>query len=263
MTINEIESILETLETRHPNLDEVLLLTLLRAGGWDEKVIRDAVLLFRNSYGKPRSRVPPMFVPLQSDPVFPETADTAHTLLEHNPEEGEVILKKENEIVGVESPAIPPVLDETVKEVPKPQEEVIIPVPSVVPEVVLPLHEELIQKIPESEALEPQSLIPPTPPSSLPKKIEESEPPLDLPVKPFESTSHVWPFSRYKDVFHGEVMPLLKKEEEEVVKEHVTETIHFTHTPLTGKDEKLVLLACSMLLVVLLLLGYMYSNGRL
>lgn len=48
MTINEIQSTLDQLKERHPPLNEGLISTLLLAGGWDERSIKEAVMLFKS-----------------------------------------------------------------------------------------------------------------------------------------------------------------------------------------------------------------------
>ena len=121
-------------------------------------------------------------------------------------------------------------------------------------------------------------------------KSEEKivELPNNLPLLPFESSPHIWPFSKYKDVFHNEslvrepiqvitVMPRIEK----VDKEHTEEKLFIQDqergdiynkkdkevivkkVQLSRQDESLVFLAGVMLLVIILILGYMYSNGRL
>lgn len=125
--------------------------------------------------------------------------------------------------------------------------------------------------------VEPQSLIP-TNKSTTPNTLKQSAIPEDLPIVPFESSPHIWSFSRYKDTFHGEVMP-----EKNPTIQNDTEQIHvdpvptkqvtvpvvedveidLEKTPMTKGDESLVFLAGVMLLVIILILGYMYSNGRL
>jgi hypothetical protein len=52
-------------------------------------------------------------------------------------------------------------------------------------------------------------------------------------------------------------IPLVQKNLKEV------DDISLEKTPLTKEDESLVFLAGVMLLVIILILGYMYSNGRL
>jgi hypothetical protein len=92
----------------------------------------------------------------------------------------------------------------------------------------------------------------------------------------------VWSFSKYKDVFHSapqkeeikiiNVMPKKapsaqtpqpQQQSTSVVipfpdKEVIVETV-----PLRKDDKPLVFLASIMLLAIILILGYMYSNGRL
>jgi hypothetical protein len=255
MTINEIETTLHTLEARHPTLDEAMLVTLLTAGGWDDASIKDAVALFRKGTYKENQVQKTVQETSSPAQILPIMVDIDHRILEHNPED--VIVENKKITEGVHS----------------------------------------TQEIIKIE--EPQSLIEPI--EVLPMRSHEDELPHNLPLRPFESTTHVWPFSRYKDVFHGEVMPtkaleqdkkprgrleirepeaeskieIQKPIEKEVIRERVIETqkiiekhvvvdhVHLERTPLTGKDEKLIVLASTMLLAVLLLLGYMYSNGRL
>ncbi len=253
MTINEIETTLHTLEARHPTLDEAMLVTLLTAGGWDDASIKDAVALFRKGTGQTSVANVSVTKTVETVQTLPEIVDIEHRIMEHNPED---IVVEEKKVT----------------------------------------HEvQTTQTLIKSQ--EPQSLIEPL--VTTPVRSPEDELPHNLPLRPFESTTHVWPFSRYKDVFHGEVMPTkasqedkklkprleireqeLEREvqkpiEKEVVRERVIETqkiiekhvvvdhVHIERTPLTGKDEKLIILASTMLLAVLLLLGYMYSNGRL
>ena len=115
-------------------------------------------------------------------------------------------------------------------------------------------------------------------------ELKEVVIPGNLPLLPFESSPHVWSFSRYKDVFHGEVMPTTEKQislntansseaiqfSQEVLHSQSKPTatpseedeVLFEKTPLTKGDESLVFLAGAMLLAIILILGYMSSNGR-
>lgn len=211
MTLNEIQSTLDTLRIRHPSLDEAMLGTLLRAGGWDEKSIQEAGHLFRKPTREEFSQRENLPL-LEREYVLPESARIDHMLLDRN----------------------------------KVSEEAIVSLPEI--------------KVLEEKEEEPQSLI--LPEVEQVSKTESSLPD-NLPLRPFESTPHVWPFSRYKDVFYGEVMPTLSSEEKNEAEKQVIKQIHVEQVPLTKKDEGLIVLASTMLLVILILLGYMYSNGRL
>jgi hypothetical protein len=101
-----------------------------------------------------------------------------------------------------------------------------------------------------------------------------AEPPHDLPLLPFDSSPHVWPFARYKEVFHGNVMPdanppvVAVSPKEEIKVENVRPSIavpqiRTARSVTSKKDDSLVAIACVSLFVVLLLLGYMYSLGRI
>lgn len=174
MTINDIENSLKTLKNNHLNLDEPTLITLLTAGGWDEKDIRDAVVIFRNtSIDKGARPEEDLLVPTEREYILPETADVTHTLLDNN---------------------------------------------------------------------------------------SKDELPSALPLRLFEDSTHVWPFSLYKKVFHNnESTSKVETKETETRREHK----HFGHNPLTKKDEELILVIGTMLIIILLLLAYMYSNNRL
>lgn len=252
MTLHEIEETLHELQSRHPGLSEALLVTLLRSGGWEEKNIQEALFLFRSGGAEPgkdasATNVADALPVVETESVLPPPVDEKHLLMEHN--------------------------DET------------------------PSHIEVQTAPPE-----PQSFVNNLT-ESIPNKKDEL--PHNLPLRPFETSEHIWPFARYRDVFYGEAVPKAEVKEEkkiEVAQETVVtkeemkmephaavpsveahtdpepvmvqekETtfaplpVHDTPTPIAPAakgDGNLVVMACIMLLVILLLLGYMYSNGRL
>ena len=128
---------------------------------------------------------------------------------------------------------------------------------------------------------EPQSLIEPLP-ETRQLNLEENLPE-NLPLKPFESTGHVWSLSRYKEVFHRDDSNPSKQDEKNINSEHIEESktskpepsvhkekedvvvkkIKIKRTGFDGEDEGLIFLTGTALLVIILLLAYMYSNGRL
>lgn len=155
---------------------------------------------------------------------------------------------------------------------------------------VVPLEEEL------SKRVEEESLIKEIVPSRQEKQSNWSELPDNLPLVPFESAPHVWSLGRYKDTFYSESKVKEKKVEtvttttayvEEkkevsapvpVVTERPTPLvvsqpiphkkepeveIDYEKTPISTGEESLVVLAGIMLLAIMLILGYMYGNGRL
>ena len=238
MTLAEIEATVTTLKERHRGLDQGMLRTLLSAGGWEEKDIADASLVLSSQLTSGEINLPT----LSSSPAFVAPADIDHRLLSHNAITETRVVENSSLVVAHE---------------------------------VSPAHRDDL--------------------------------PHDLPLRPFETSEHIWPFSRYRDVFYGEgdtmetttnhitnnnvyVAPQVtmnvnheaapvaapEKVHEKIV-ERVVEKIvekpvyipqpvtqvHIAKAPLSGGDEKLVILACVMLLAILMLLGYMYSNGRL
>lgn len=122
-------------------------------------------------------------------------------------------------------------------------------------------------------------------------KKRKEEIPEDLPLVPFESAPHVWSFRRYRDTFfphdhqEEETKELFEKEDVQPVvyqqsptvphtlppspqknsnpENEVEVEIDFEKTPISKGDESLVALAGVMLVAILLILGYMYSKGRL
>jgi hypothetical protein len=237
MTLTETEETLQTLINRHPGLDDSMLVTLLSAGGWEEKEIQEARLLFKSRRGQNTKEESPQ----KNFPAPEEYVELpAQTEYDHLLAPAQVITKEET------------------------------PTPLAAKE----------EKIPE-----PQSLT-----VSLAQSKRE-ELPHDLPLRPFETSDHIWPFSRYKDVFYGDQEPQevpvstpveavvsketapaapmveVKVEEPKIEKAEpiFQPAVHLPssqETTVKG-DDKLVIIACVMLIAVLFVLGYMYSNGRL
>jgi hypothetical protein len=204
-------------------------------------------------------------------------------------------------------------------------------------DVVNPLvHTQAVPDVAQANGIPKESLIVHTEPVKIKAAMSQAPLPDNLPLLPFESSPHVWSFSKYKDVFHPddthplpfeiaghnlpdmhqstelfraeqeavqssisltkevikepvqqsvvsqhyevekkeevlqkqeEIIPTIIKKELEIVPETLTvydnEEVAFEKVPLTKGDESLVFLAGVMLLVIILILGYMYSNGRL
>lgn len=131
--------------------------------------------------------------------------------------------------------------------------------------------------IPDEETMEKEektSLIKDESPKKPTNKALE-EIPHNLPLKPFDASPHVIPFSEYKETFHGK--------DEKVIPhvQNVSGVINSTNTvasvpvsvpayvrskkpvPLSKSEKELVVMASVLLFVILILLSYMYSNGRL
>lgn len=240
MTLTETEEILRTLATRHPGLDDVMLVTLLRAGGWEEKEIQVARTLF-SQMDLPKERSTSEqggLLALPEEMMLPAQVDNDHLLVSGDP-------AKEKQ----------------------------------------PLPSPIVEKVSE-----PQSLR-----VSIEGHPKRDELPHDLPLRPFETSDHIWPFSRYKEIFFGDtheeksdlkpatapVLPELpeKKKEEPVAPVKLSAPSFAKEgsriSPLLERkssneiyhssngDKKLVIIAVAMLAAVLFVLGYMYSNGRI
>ncbi len=102
--------------------------------------------------------------------------------------------------------------------------------------------------------------------------------PASLPVKPFDASPQVLTFSKYKDMYHGgEIVPVLQKGGRTIISSSTgEELVHIPNTgfipkryvfdptePLTGTDVSLVFIVSMLIIIIVLLMGYMYTNGRL
>ena len=157
------------------------------------------------------------------------------------------------------------------------------------PSIVVPILEQtkehvlVVPVVSAAPTTEPQSLITH---EDIPEKRSPEKQgvlPSNLPLLPFESSPHIWSFAKYKDVFHKEatvqeeikVINVMPQEASSfVVKEKVLEEkpyikigedveVVMETIPLRKDDKPLVFLATIMLLAIIVILGYMYSNGRL
>ncbi len=316
MTLSEIETILADLSNRHTNLDKELLTTILLSAGWEEKSIKEALILFAQF--KKRKEViatssvvkspTPVVVPL---PLVPKVVTLSTSVVKEDitfyktdgEEEGELHVFEETKlppqkeipvavpvkevevtpveqapVLAIEEPTTPvPIVTEVlmpeVKTIVVTQEVVATePILQAVEEEVTLLGEDRRQKDKESLITHEEIV------AVVPRVVREEKIPENLPLLPFESSPHVWSFSRYKDVFHGEVMPDKIEPEyhqvsitplESLPQKHVVHDVSLEDEivvekiPLNKEDESLVFLAGVMLLGIILILGYMYSHGRL
>lgn len=212
MRINEIQSTLDQLKERHPKLNEGLISTLLGAGGWDERSIKEAIALFKSNQEN-------LSLPHQDNISFLELPNLL--LNEKNKDED---LAKE-----------------------KPKES-----------LVASLAANLFAKKVKVKATLPD----------------------DLPLKPFDSSPNVWSFSRYKDIFYGSEKEEEIEEEEispkKIVKKVKTDNqsggvqkkfkiteVTLEKVPVTTEDEGIIASIGMFLLIVILMVIYMYLNGRL
>jgi hypothetical protein len=274
MSISEIENILGTLKTRHPDLDAKMLETLLLAGGWDEPMRRDALALFKsgvtaiaipNTPSAPKPVTPATIVTEKAtDPVVTTASmetQIHNSLISPTASEDIVYITSDGH-VEEDLSAVPASSNDSPVFI---KETLVKPVVAQVSDnTVKPaLQNENLQSV-EALAVPPQekqSLV--IPAEEQPVQRKDTELPDNLPLVPFESAPNVWSFSKYKDVFYGEVMPAVNDEERHLKQKPVEEHILVEKVPLDRKDESLVVLAGTMLLVIIVLLGYMYSNGRL
>lgn len=187
----------------------------------------------------------------------------------------------------------------TKKEIVQVQENKPVVIENVIPKIALPVAPKVIidkviltttpldVKISQPVVLvtkEPESLI--IHDELLLKESEkQGEIPANLPLLPFESSPHIWSFAHYKDVFHSdhnhteeikkisvmpsdEVVPTANVPKKQLATDAVSEIyaeedVSLEKVPMSKGDESLVFLAGVMLLAIILILGYMYSNGRL
>lgn len=323
MTLSEIETILEELSARHTNLSQELLTTLLVSAGWEDKTIKEAIVLFNQRAAKKSTLSATDTLKSNATTVTPLSAtnqsssqETVITFLQPDgTEEGELHAfadvpskEKVRPVVNIEkkievAPEVPspePVKSEVIeikdKEVTAPQsvqshyveqpkvilEQKVVPVVDV---HIVPTQSTVPSQTVVPTPNEPQSLIPQEELVEKRNSEKSAEIPGNLPLLPFESSPHIWSFSKYKDVFHSDaplkeeikvisVMPQEEKvlqnplpgsptEQKHVVIPHEDRAVIVEATPLPKDDKPLVFLAGTMLLAIILILGYMYSNGRL
>lgn len=307
MTINEIENIVHSLCKRHPNLTEDTLVTLLTSGGWEDKVIKDAISLFRTKDSQIGNRTD-VVKSAETKPHVSEVVSVATQVENHGEENNKAVLtsaenityydgKGEEEIIplnlGIEIEKIEEDKNKIVNRALTPTQ--ILPnsssstvlqaessAPSEVQTTETPTHLDLNTL--QETTTEPQSLIQPE--NITTPRVTHTEIPPDLPMRPFESSTHVWPFSKYIETFHNETAPPKEVTEKAVTNEtspvnshppeksNTTSTHNMEHdlvvkrpvikrTGFDGEDEGLIFLTGSMLFIIIMLLAYMYANGRL
>ncbi len=248
MTINEIQSTLDQLKKRHPDLNDGLIQILLEAGGWDMYSIKEAQMLFRSqSLGG----------------VFP------HEDMVFLPESPELLLKSHNEEEKVDS--------KDVKEEKAEIKEVTDSTYEALKKKMLPEKESLVLEervtttslenpIPHNLPLKPFEESPhiwqfskykdvfygDTPELEKPKKVEPKlvkieEVPAQKTVE-IESIALQAPTTPAKP--DTPPMPEIPK-------------IELTKVPLTKNDEGIVAGGSMLLLVIILLIIYMYNQGRI
>ena len=292
MTINEIENTLQTLEARHPNLTEEMLVTLLTSSGWEEMTIKEAIVLLKGHQNR-KNKPPVTSVPVQEKPEeliegSAKWIDREQAKIKQStpfPDEKIVFIDS----TGAEERELS-AFTEDYKKIPVVKGGVVIP--KEVKEVTkdTPLQAGLPQFSTEEKKIrEPQSLIEPSIQTPI-RQTPQVVPPDNLPLRPFESTDHTWPLSKYKDIFHKEtskepkvvVTPQIRSSpqvmtpprqntppsapiisEEEHKEEHHHKKIEFKRTGFDGEDEGLIFLTGTSLIIIILLLVYMYSNGRI
>lgn len=237
MTIHEIQTTVDSLRERHHNLTEHLLTTLLQAGGWDERSCKEALVLFREG-GTSDKQSPDAYIATEKQLPAP------HDMLLEQPVHEKVVAEIEEVPQEISSHVEVVIDEEQVQQTEQPH---------------LPEGDFSKTKEPEnaSAVSEVQSLVFL---DNVPEKKEDvTGLPDNLPLKPFDESSHTWSFSKYKDLFHQDV----SVDNPVVYDEPLPEPVPQPEQPLTKKDEGLIFIAGVSLVFVLLILLYMYSLGRL
>lgn len=278
MNLHEIETVLKTLISHHSDLTEAKLLVLLQAGGWEEKTIKEALVLFRTiehtatpsiEVVAPRESV--QALPHEELIVLPTPVDESHRIEQKvSITNTEVLSVDKNfgqvEIVHEEKKVVPEVVQEKKIEnnVSLIEREEFVPPPKASPVVETGVSvgvSEPVTKIRMEKTVE-QVPEPVTVKGVVAKKVEIPE---NLPLKLYDFSPHAVPFSQYKEMVYdtmeegqGEVLNSGgEKNSAEEVSPAKANTSSFE------AETKLVILASVMLLTIMLLLGYMYTNGRL
>lgn len=283
MNLHEIEKVLRTLSSQHSNLTEETLLVLLRAGGWEEKTIREALVLFRTLDVKAPTGIPTIFPQVDKGMILPHTEESV--VLPSLVQEDRRIEEKSilpiphsvNSNTTIETVhKVSQVTFETKRDTPEveiPQDKQPEKVFSLVErEEPVPIHPEnknavvaVVEKISIANSGKPVVQAAPLP-TSVSKKNEFPE---NLPLKLYEHSPHTVPFSQYRDTVYGTIEEEQEREVHEEKGSYATTVpeveIDITSTKVSAfqAETKLVILASIMLLTIMLLLGYMYTNGRL
>lgn len=335
MTLAEIENILGELTARHPDLTVDALHTMLISAGWEDRLVKDTLMLYKQGVNQNKN-IPKGdqvikqksetldevvvaslgVVDEEKDIPFPPVTNGIVFYTQDNKEEGDLPIFVQEELVDTRPPEVviekelinaPEVSGQSESEIdsiPIVSQAETIDIPVINPVVFAPKEinegvqgfeskqDTVLENTPlTTKTMLPESLIQPIQQEE--KRVEQKnvELPANLPLLPFESSPHIWPFSKYKDVFHGEEKkeeaygeqpvsvvsaqptrvpdqitqsgPVVSKETPTVTQAEGDEEITLEKTPLTKGDESLVFLAGVMLLAIILILGYMYSNGRL
>ena len=203
---------------------------------------------------------PALVVEIQSEQQLPQI-EVITPVLEQVSQEEALVHEAQKILEPIEIEVVP-ILEQTLESsVVVPAVPVVSVAPTTEPQSLI-THED----IPEKRSPEKQGVLP-----------------SNLPLLPFESSPHIWSFAKYKDVFHKEatvqeeikVINVMPQEASSfVVKEKVFEEkpyikigedveVVMETIPLRKDDKPLVFLATIMLLAIIVILGYMYSNGRL
>ncbi len=227
MTIGEIQSTLDSLQKRHPNLTEELVSVLLEAGGWDKKQIEEAKAVFRSQtevLAFPHEDVVSLPQPTE---LFIETPHVQET--ESMLEEGDVHLS-----VPISS---------------EPESLIQTAPPSLAPAASLP----------DNLPLRPFESSPHAWSFARYKDVfhGDAEPVVNFPEEEKNVVSQKEEAPRdiqqvVSPVVHAEVPATETIPETEVVK-----------VPLSKKDEGLIAFGAALLLALVLLILYMYNNQRL
>lgn len=295
MNLTDVEKAVVELSSRHPDLNKEFLRTLLEASGWDGKNIKEAEVILsarlaiptqgKSGLGFPASRI-----------LTNQTAKTDITFFHPDgTEEGDLAIQESDE-VGIKEKNLETKLIEVDPKVDLSEKEKELSAEMTVENGGLGPHVQNASSEKVVTFAKEESLIVsadrPRP------SLRTADIPENLPLVPFESSPHVWSFGRYKDTFHPDqdvapevrIEPVIqaKQQEEKQIESHLETLtvpvvnlevkpeishvaqqvphepeIDFEKTPITKGDESLVVLAGVMLLAIMLILGYMYSNGRL
>lgn len=307
MTLHEIETALKALIARHKGIQEEELKTLLQAGGWEEKAIQEALFLYRTvdlTSDTTQTSSPTTPLVEKKEKVIPDinltTDQTSVAPVGQSITPEEAPVSKESSGTFIKTTG-KPIEKEKIKAIGLPQEEVTL---SLVPDQNDEIHQEEKHPLPLPEEVVATKEVP-----------HKEEIPANLPIKPYDASPHVVPFSAYKEVFYTpEERASEPKRETTVIKEddnngirETRETKETRETREVGEtretreiketrevreikeakptssfslfspnaieveanshhletDTKIAILASVMLLAILFLLGYMYSNGRL
>lgn len=236
MQREDIQNALSKILSDHQGLTKTKLTLLLEAANWDTEDRHTALQIFDET---PAQKViDEVAVPKE---IVPEKVNE-EVKVEKGVEESKI--SEDHVVIPYES-HFPIAKDEHVAELTLSHEDALLQ-PEPVKSMTQTVPQETKKEVKPVGTYDSREMLPP-----------------NLPVRPFASSAKSIPFAHFGRFFtpHTEVMPPAPVHYAPPLVQRPRLQIHFNSV--RKEDMSLVVTAIAMFLVLILLLGYMYSNGRL